>query len=517
MVYNQNYKHLNPTSNKTIAKNAIFLYIRMMVVMVVTFFTSRIVLQVLGETDYGIYNVVGGIVTMMAFLNGALGASTSRFLTYHLGRGDTDALKKTFAATLNLHILIAVLVIILGETVGLWFFYEKLNIPDDRIAAAFWVYQFSIITTCVNFTQVPFNASIISHENMSIYAYVGLYEAVSRLGIAYLIYVSPIDRLVFYALIYMFNTVLVQFFYRIYTKKRYEECRFQIVTDKALYKQLLSYGGWDLFGGLASVAQGQGINIVLNLFFGPSVNAARAIAVQIQTGVTAFVQNITVAFRPQVIKSYAIGDSSKMYGLTFKAAKYSYAVMLALTLPICFEITFILSKWLGASYPDKTEIFAILMLANLQCETIHSAFLMSYHAIGKIKLGNSICGTLMILSLPLSYLFLRMGAEAEMTFVVILLINIMCQLISWVIVHRYVPFNYRGLVLQVYLPCLSLTICSVMVPYFVVNHFDSSWYRLLITIILTEIWLFSLSWLIIVNKGEKIKIKQLIRNRICKH
>ena len=312
--------------------------------MVVTFFTSRIVLQVLGETDYGVYNVVGGIVTMMAFLNGALGASTSRFLTFHLGRGDQEALKKTFAATLNLHLLIALLVIILGETIGLWFFYEKLNIPDDRMVAAFWVYQFSIITTCINFTQVPFNASIISHENMSIYAYVGLYEALSRFGIAYLIYLSPIDKLIFYALIYMLNTVLVQLFYRLYTKRLYSECRFQFVREKSLYRQLLTYGGWDLFGGMASVAQGQGINIVLNLFFGPSVNAARAIAVQIQTGVTAFVQNITVAFRPQVIKSYACGDTARMYSLTFKAAKYSYALMLALSIPICFEMPFILSK-----------------------------------------------------------------------------------------------------------------------------------------------------------------------------
>lgn len=485
--------------------------------MVVTFFTSRIVLQVLGETDYGVYNVVGGIVTMMAFLNGALGASTSRFLTFHLGRGDQEALKKTFAATLNLHLLIALLVIILGETIGLWFFYEKLNIPDDRMVAAFWVYQFSIITTCINFTQVPFNASIISHENMSIYAYVGLYEALSRLGIAYLIYLSPIDKLIFYALIYMLNTVLVQLFYRLYTKRLYSECRFQFVREKSLYRQLLTYGGWDLFGGMASVAQGQGINIVLNLFFGPSVNAARAIAVQIQTGVTAFVQNITVAFRPQVIKSYACGDTDRMYSLTFKAAKYSYALMLALSIPICFEMPFILSKWLGGSYPEKTAIFAVLMLANLQCETIHSAFLMSYHAIGKIKLGNSICGSLMILSLPLSYLCLKLGADAESTFIIILTVNLICQLISWIIIHRYVPFSYCRLIKQVYLPCFVLTILVSLAPYIITSRCDSSWLRFVYTIGITEFCLMLLSWLIITDRSEKEIIKNIISSRICKH
>lgn len=505
---------MSTTSNKTIAKNAGFLYLRMIVVMMVTFFTSRIILQSLGETDYGVYNVVGGIVTMMAFLNGALGASTSRFLTYHLGRGNVKALKDTFAATLNLHICIAILVVLLGETIGLWFFYEKLNIPEDRMNAAFWVYQFSIITTCINFTQVPYNASIISHENMSIYAYVGLYDALSKLAIAYLIFISPWDSLFFYALLLMLNTILVQGFYRFYTHKRYEECQFHLIFNKYLYKQLLSYSGWDMFGGVASVAQGQGINIVLNMFFGPSVNAARAIAVQIQTGVTAFVQNVLVAFRPQVIKNFAAGNTSEMYRLTFRASKISYILMLAMTLPICFEMNFILKLWLGESYPENTATFAIIMLLNMQLEVIHSAYLMCYHAIGKIQLGNSICGSLMILSLPISWFVLKAGAPSESVFVVILLINFICQFIGWLIVHKYEKYNYWTLVKEIYLPCTLISMLASIFPFSIINYMNQGWSRFIVVLIIGDVIILLLSWLIALSKGERQIVLQMIKSKI---
>lgn len=501
-------------SNKTIAKNTGFLYIRMIVVMAVTFFTSRIILRSLGETDYGVYNVVGGIVTIMSFLNGALGASTSRFLTYHLGKGDHEMLRKTFSAALNLHIIVALLVVILGETVGLWFFYTQLNIPDERMYAAFWVYQFSIVTTCINFIQVPYNASIISHENMSIYAYVGLYEACSKLGIAYLILISPIDKLIFYAALLMLNSAIIQLFYRYYTRRRYAECRFNLVRDKQLYKQLISYGGWDMFGNLAGVAQGQGINILLNIFFGPSVNAARAIAVQIQSAVTSFVQNVIVAFRPQVIKSYATGETDTMYNLTFRAAKLTYALMLLLTVPICFELDFILQIWLGDSTPQLTATFALIMLANIQLEVIHTAYLMSYHAIGRIKLGNSLCGSLMILSLPIGYVALKLGAPAEVTFIIILAVNFVCQIIGWIIIHGYVYFSYLELIKRVYLPCVLLTLISVIFPYLCVRLFDDSWIRLLFVLFVGDMIIILSAWNVILSKNERESILDIVKRRI---
>lgn len=238
--------------NKRIAKNTIFLYIRMILVMVVSLYTSRVILATLGASDYGVYNVVGGVVTIMTFLGGALGASTSRFLTYDLGLGDQEKLNKTFSAALNLHIVVAILVVIFGETLGLWLLYNKLVIPEGRMTAAFWVLQASIVTTAFNFTQVPYSASIISHEKMSIYAYLGLYDAAVKLAIAFLIGITSYDKLIVYAFLLMLNAIIVFSFYRLYTRKRYAECRFRLVRGGDLYKRLLEYMGWELFGGVAS-------------------------------------------------------------------------------------------------------------------------------------------------------------------------------------------------------------------------------------------------------------------------
>lgn len=501
---------MSATSNKTIAQNTAFLYVRMLVVMAVTFYTARVILETLGASDYGIYNVVGGIVPMMAFLNGALGASTSRFLTYELGTGDAKKLWTTFSASLNLHICVALFVLILGETVGLWFFYEKLNIPEDRMNAAFWVYQFSIVTTMINFTQVPYNASLIAHENMSVYAYVGLYEAFAKLLISYLITISPIDGLIFYASLLMLNSATIQLFYRYYTTKRYDECRFRIVKDKQLYKTLLGYSGWDMFGNVAVVCQGEGINILLNMFFGPVVNAARAIAVQIQGAVTLFVNNFLTAVRPQVVKNFAEGNTDKMYSLTFYAAKFSYMLMLALVVPLCFEIDFVLNIWLGDGVPENTNIFAILVLVTYLMETIHMASLMSYHAIGKIKFGNIVGGSLMIFSLPLSYIFLKIGLPAYSVFIAIFMVNFTQMFFGWYVVHKYVTFSYRALAKTVYLPIVAVTFLSILPPYVTTNLLDCGWERFIVTLATTELIILLSVFYIGLNKVEREKVTSYI-------
>lgn len=505
------------TSNKTIAKNTMFLYIRMAIVMVVTFYTSRVILQVLGASDYGIYNVVGGIVTMMAFLNSALGSSSSRFLTYELGTGNMDQLKKTFSASLNLHIAVSVLVLIVGETVGLWFFYEKLVIPEERMNAAFWVYQISIFTTMVSFTQVPFNASLIAHENMSVYAYVGLYEAISKLLIVYLLLISPFDHLIVYAVLLMLNSFGVQMFYRFYTRRKYEECRFRWVKDKELYKKLSNYSGWDLFGNCAVICQNQGINILLNLFFGPVVNAARAITFQIQGALNQFVNNFLTAVRPQVVKSFAVKDYDRMYGLTFTAAKYSYLLMLALMLPLCFEIRFVLKIWLGDNIPDYTFEFSTIVMITYLMETFHSASLMSYHAIGRIKTGNIIGGSMMILALPVSYLCLRFDLPPYSVFIVVFCINFIQMFFGWWLIRRYVTFEWNTLIQKTYLPTILITIMSCIIPYIIVFNMTEGLLRFLIVIISIEFPLFFLTYFIAIEKEDRIKINNLIYNKIKKN
>lgn len=501
------------SNNKRIAKNTAFLYLRQLIIMVVSIYTSRVILDVLGASDYGIYNVVGGIVTMMSFLNGALGSSSSRFLTYELGRGNQDKLNRTFSASLNLHICVALIVLIVGETLGLWFFYEKMVIPDDRMVAAFWVYQFSIITTMISFTQVPYNASLIAHENMSIYAYVGLYEAISKLAIVYLLTISPIDKLIFYGFLLMLNSVGIQLFYRFYTTKRYEECRFRLVKEKPLYRTLLGYSGWDLFGGVAVICQGQGINILLNVFFGPVVNAARAIAVQIQNAVSMFVNNFLTAVRPQVVKNFAEDKTDEMYRLTFNAAKFAYLLMLALVLPVCFEINFILNLWLGKNMPPETPIFAVLVLCTYLMETYHQASLMSYHAIGKIKFGNILGGSMMICALPISYFALKFGAPAYSVFIVIFAINFTQMILGWWVIHRYVSFSYLKLVKTVYMPTLVVTVLAVLPPMFFSHYLSQGWLRLFLLVSITEIVILFSVYFIVLTKNDKLAISNIIKTK----
>ena len=488
----------------------------MMVVMIVTLFTSRIILNTLGATDYGIYNVVGGIVTIVAFLNSALGGSTSRYLTFALGEGILEKQKKTFGAALNLHICIALLVLIVGETIGLWFFYEKMIIPEDRVSAALWVYQFSIVTTMISFTQVPYNASLIAHEKMSIYAYVGLYEAFSKLAIAYLITISPIDNLVLYGSLLLLNTIVVQMFYRWYAVKNFSECRFSLVKDKALYKQLLSYGGWDLFGNLAVVCQGQGVNLLLNVFFGPVVNAARAIAFQIQGAVLQFVSNFMTAVRPQVIKNYAEGNVERMYSLTFYTAKFSYMLMLALVVPICCEIKFILHLWLGDEAPEETALFAVLVLVTYTWRTFHIAALMPYHAIGNIKTGNITIGSLMIATLPIGYVLFKIGIPAYSVFLVIFAVEIVGMFAIYWLIHNYEYFPYLDIFRKILMPSTAVTLLTVALPLFIIHFMEEGWLRLILVCVSSETTLGLSAFYIGLNKSERSRIISLAKNKFKK-
>lgn len=488
----------------------------MLIVMGVTIYTSRIILQNLGASDYGIYNVIGGVVSMMVFLNSALNASTSRFLTYELGVGNTEQLKKTFSAALNLHISVALIVFIACETLGVWFLFNKMEIPDERMSAAFWILQFSVVSMAINYTQVPYTAALVSHENMSIYAYVGLYEAFSKLLIAYLIKISPIDRLVFYGLLLMLNTMAIQLFYRYYSKRKYEECRFRWVKDKALYKKLLSYSIWDLFGGMAGVSQHQGINVLLNVFFGPTVNAARAISFQIQAAVKTFINNFLTAVRPQVVKGFAEENYARMYGLTFKAIKFSLLIMLALVVPIFYEIDFILDLWLGDTYPPETSLFARIILITALFDVIEVGQNMAFHAIGRIKTGNIICGTIMILSLPISYVLLRFGYPSYVPFLVVIATNIINEILTLLIMKSYIDFSLSKLLVKTYLPVISVLTIAFAIPFGVCQMMSDGVSRFFINLVVVEISVLSFGWLIGLSRNEKSKIISIVYKRLGK-
>ena len=343
-------------NNKRIAKNTLMLYIRMLFTMGVSLFTSRVILQTLGIEDYGIYSVVGGIITMFAFINGGMISATQRFLTFEIGKGNLLQLKKVFSTSLQIHTLIAFVIVLLGETVGLWFLYEKLVIPPDRLVAALWVYQCSIIVCVINIMSVPYNADIIAHEKMSAFAYISIIEVILKLAIVYMLYVTPWDKLITYSILLLIVQLIIRCIYARYCSNHFEESHYCHQVDKSLFKEMFAFAGWSFWGNLAGVLYTQGLNMMLNMFFGPIVNAARGIAVQVQAAVQQFIGNFQVALNPQITKNYATGELVQMHILMFRSARFSFFLLYLLTLPILLETNYILTLWLE-TVPADAVVF----------------------------------------------------------------------------------------------------------------------------------------------------------------
>ena len=505
-----NYKD----NNKLIAKNTIFLYFRMLLVMCVTLYTSRVVLQTLGASDYGIYNVVGSIVIMFSFLSGSLSGATSRYLAFDLGNNDLYQLKKTFSASLNIYLSIAIIIVFLGEIVGTYLLNNTLNIPPERKDAAFWVLQFSLITSFFSFSQYPFTASLIAHENMSIYAYMGIYEATTKLIIAFAITVSPIDSLIFYALLLMVNQVLILLAYRYYTIRKYDECRFRFIREKHLYKRLLIYTGYDMLPSMSSVAQNQGINILLNVFFGPISNAARAIAYQVNGAIDQLITNVIQAVRPQVIKNYAQGNKERMYSLVFMSSKYTYLLMLAIIIPLFFEMDFIIHLWLGNAAPSQTSIFCRIILLITLINTLSTSFSMAMHAIGKLRIFSLTNSFLYICPLFVGYAFFYSGAPDYSVFFVVLLFVILIFTNMLFLLRRLAYFSLRKYFKEVLFVCGTITIIDSLIPISISLLMPSGFVRFGLVVVVSELVLLSLIWRFAMDNNQRLQIKTFVKKKI---
>ena len=376
---------------KRMAKNAGLLYFRMLLTMAVTLYTSRVILQTLGVEDFGIYNVVAGFVTMLGFLHGAMSSATQRFLAFELGKpGDRDV-RGIFSMSLNIHIAIALFVLILGETIGLWFLKTQMTIPIDRIIAAEWVFHLALLSFMVTIVSVPYNALIIAHEQMSIFALVSIIDVILKLLIVFMLGWFGMDKLILYGLLSLTVVFIVFMIYRSYCKNKFVESKFRLYWDKKLFNTMLSYTGWNLWGNIAGVMSGQGVNVLLNIFFGPSVNAARAIAMQVSGALNSFVQNIQVAINPQIIKSYAAQDMAYMHQLVCYGAKYNFFLLLLLSLPVLNNIELILPIWLGV-VPESTSIFAKLVICSILIDSLSPPLMTAAQATGHIKLYQFIVG-----------------------------------------------------------------------------------------------------------------------------
>lgn len=399
------------SDNRRIAKNTLALYVRMGVTMLVSLFTSRVVLQTLGVEDFGIYNVVGGVVVLFSFLNAAMSSATQRFLNFELGRGNVAQVGRVFSMSMSVHFAIAGAVLLLAETVGLWFLNAQLNIPAERMAAANWVYQFSVASTLLGIMLVPYNATIIAYERMTFYAWASIATTFLRLGIVYLLVIGNADKLVLYAALTFAVGVLMQVVHVAYCRRAFPRTAiYRPFRDKKLFAELVSFSGWSLFGGVANMANSQGINMVMNIFCGVAVNAAMGIANQVNAAVYQFVGNFQTAFSPQIVKLYSAGDHDAFIRLIFRTSKFSYYMMFFLAFPLMLNADFVLSVWLG-NVPEYAADFARWTLAFMLVEALSGPLWMSVQATGKIRNYQMIVSAFIFTNLPLCVLLLWCGSS----------------------------------------------------------------------------------------------------------
>jgi len=499
-------------NNKRIAKNTLFLYFRMLLTMGVSLYTSRVVLATLGEVDFGIYGVVGGIVAMFGFLNSTLTSGTQRFLTFQIGKNDFSELKKTFAVSLNIHIALSIIVLILAETIGLWFLKTKINIPDGREYAAMWTYQMSVLAAMLSIIQVPYNASIIAHERMNIYAYVSIIEVSLKLAIVYLLVVSGIDKLIIYSVLIFIVSLIIMSIYRIYCVKQYEECRFGWVKDKPLYQSILAFSGWNIFGCGAVVGATQGVNILLNIFFGPVVNAARGIAFQVSAAITAFVNNYQTAVNPQIVKLYASGKINELYALLFQNSKFSFCLMWLLLLPVMLKTEVILKLWL-VEVPEYTPLFCRLVLLQALVSATQRPYVMAIHATGKMKIPNLSGGIILLLVLPISYYFLRMNFAAYIPFVIYLLAFIVTSSIEIFLLYRWIKLPVYNLIRKVYFPIVAIIISSLPISLVINKNSTDSFVSLIYVTAISVLLVAVSTYYVALNSDMRSKILKIVLTR----
>lgn len=452
------------TSNsKRIVKNTLLLYLRTLITMVVSLLTSRINLESLGVENYGIYSVVWGLVVMFSSLSGALSMATSRFLTFELGRGDKWALGRVYSTSVIIHALMAILIVLLAEIVGLWFLNTKMVIPTDRLVAANWVFQFSLLSFVISFLNIPHSASIVSHEKMDAFAYFSIFDVSTKLLIAYLTFIAPFDKLIFFASLQCVSTVIVYFIYLFYCRIRFQECRFAFVWDRKAIAKMFSFTGWNIIGSTSFVLKDQGGNMLINIFSGPVVNASRGIAMQVNQAVYSFVTNFTMALNPQITKNYASGNYEYMSKLIFKGARFSYYILLFLTVPIIINTYYIVQLWLG-QIPDYTIIFLRLVLFFSLNESLAIPLSTAIMATGDIRNYQLSVGIMQLMNIPFSYVALKMGAPIESVFIIMILISVACQLLRLINLRMKMEFSIRRFIKEVYLNVVIVTILSMILP-----------------------------------------------------
>lgn len=502
--------------NKRILKNTIYLYIRTIVTLLVSLYTSRVFLEALGIVDLGIYNVVGGVVVMLSFLNTMMTAGTQRFLSYELGCNNSkDNLIKLFSMLFYIHFLVAILLFILAETIGIWFFYHKLVIPTDRLDAAMWVYQFSILSSIVTITQVPYNASIVAHEKLDVFAYIAIIQTVAKLLVIYAIMVIDCDRLKLISFLNFVIIIFITFVYRFYCRKKFEECVLVYTRDLSLFKSLVTYSSWNFVGAFSNVLADQGVNILSNIFFGPAINASRAISVQVKSALVSFVSNFQMAANPQIIKSYAGKDYVYMRDLIVNSSKYSFLLLFFFSFPIILETKYILSLWLG-NIPEYSISFCKLILINACIDCLSSPLVTAVQATGNIKTYQIIVGVLIMSILPVSYIALRAVHNPEIPFVISIVISLLLVYIRIRLVEYTVKFSIICQFRKMLIRLIMVLILPIASACTFINIMDYGTRRFIFSFAVSILTMLISTYFIGLNNFEKKYVKKYVVNKLVK-
>lgn len=496
----------NSSNNKRIAKNTLLLYIRTLLIMLVTLYTSRVVLNTLGVTDYGVYNVVGGVVAMFGFINSSMASATQRFITFALGKGDKDNLQKVFSTALQIHVLIAALIVVLGETVGLWFMYTQMQIPADRMNAAFWVLQCSIVSSVVMIISVPYNADIIAHERMSAFAYISIIEAVLRLAIVYLLLAFSYDKLILYAFLTLAVQLLIRFCYSSYCNKHFPESKYRHVWDKFLFKEMTGFAGWGMFSSLSGILSGQGLNMLLNVFFGPVVNAARAVAVQVQNAILQFIGNFQMAINPQITKTYANGEMEDMHKLMFRSARFTFYLLFVVSLPVLFETNFILTVWLK-TVPENTVIFLRIMICVSLLYPLSNPLIIANQATGQVRNFQFVSGLILLFILPVSYICLSFGLPAYSVFVVHFITEFTTLFYRLRLLRSSINIRFIDYFKNVFFRVVLVVAISIIIPIAIYNYMCNTIIRFFLICIICILSVGLSAYTVGLSHNERLFIK----------
>ena len=478
----------------------------MLFMMAVSLFTSRVILNTLGVEDYGINSVVGGVVAMFGFISGPMAGATQRYITFALGSGDEKRLSTVFCTAMQIQVILASIIFLLGETIGLWFLYNKIQIPPERMDAAFWVLQCSLISSFVMIISVPYNADIIAHEKMSAFAYISVLEVVLKLIIVYLLVLFSVDKLILYAFLLLAVQLLIRFCYSIYCHKHFKETKYKNVWDKALFKEMTGFAGWGLFGNLSYVMYSQGLNILLNVFFGPLVNAARGVSVQVQNAIQQFVGNFQTALNPQITKTYAQGKMQEMHKLMYRSARFSFYLLFFLSLPVLFETDFILTIWLK-TVPEYTVTFLRIMICTSLIYTCANPMIIANQATGKVKKYQAVCGTILIMILPISWVLLELGFPAYSVFIVHFVMEGVCQLARILMLRPLIGIRLRDYFYNIYLRVAIVVIAAVICPGLVYFYMPEGFIRFIAVGIVSVLSVSSSAYLLGLSANERIFIK----------